>query len=148
MKRIQLLVAVAVLAVVLAGAGFLALRGGDNGGPAVHTSTTTSAKSAAQAARTPQPGTKVPAHVLTTLAKIDAGDWPPKDGSGTKGGGEWRNRDGTLPRESSGKPIKYKEWDVNLKQPGRNRDAERIVTGSDNSAWYTADHYSTFARIR
>jgi hypothetical protein len=27
-------------------------------------------------------------------------------------------------------------------------DAERIITGSDGSAWYTTDHYHTFHRIR
>ena len=32
--------------------------------------------------------------------------------------------------------------------PGKNRGAERMVTGSDKSAWYTADHYETFKRIR
>lgn len=59
------------------------------------------------------------------------------------------NRGGDLPAaDASGKPIIYQEWDVNPKQPGRSRDAERIVTGSDGSAWYTGDHYKTFTRMR
>ena len=38
--------------------------------------------------------------------------------------------------------------DVNPKKNGQGRDAERIVTGNDGSAWYTLDHYDTFVRIR
>lgn len=91
----------------------------------------------------------VPQRAWDTLALIDAGKWPPNDGSGTKGGGTWSNREGNLPAsDASGSPIAYREWDVNIKQPGQNRDAERIVTGSDRSAWYTADHYATFTQMR
>ncbi|WP_225724931.1 MULTISPECIES: ribonuclease domain-containing protein [unclassified Nocardia] len=91
----------------------------------------------------------VPQRAWDTLAKIDAGEWPPNDGSGTHGGTTWTNREGTLPRtDGSGNPIHYLEWDVNRKLPGHNRDAERIVTGSDGSAWYTGDHYATFTRMR
>ena len=50
--------------------------------------------------------------------------------------------------DANGKPITYREWDVNPSQPGVNRGAERLVTGSDGSAWYTSDHYQTFTRIR
>ena len=31
---------------------------------------------------------------------------------------------------------------------GQSRDAERIITGSDGSAYYTADHYVSFVVIR
>jgi hypothetical protein len=41
-----------------------------------------------------------------------------------------------------------KSWDVNPRMPNQDRDAERIVTGSDGSAWFTTDHYRTFHRIR
>lgn len=51
-------------------------------------------------------------------------------------------------RDASGKPITYQEWDVNSQAPGRDRDAERIITGSDGSAGYATDHYHTFYRIR
>jgi guanyl-specific ribonuclease Sa len=47
-----------------------------------------------------------------------------------------------------GDPITYQEWDVNPYQKGVNRGAERLVTGSDGSAWYTNDHYSTFVQVR
>lgn len=91
----------------------------------------------------------VPQRAWDTLARIDAGTWPPNDGSGTHGGTVWTDAEGTLPRtDSAGNPISYREWDVNEKQPGHNRDAERIVTGSDGSAWYTGDHYATFTRMR
>ncbi|WP_433656759.1 ribonuclease domain-containing protein [Nocardia sp. CA-128927] len=91
----------------------------------------------------------VPQRAWDTLARIDAGTWPPNDGSGTKGGGTWSNREGTLPSaDSAGRRINYQEWDVNIKKPGQSRDAERIVTGNDRSAWYTGDHYATFTRMR
>uniref|UniRef100_UPI00257952C6 ribonuclease domain-containing protein n=1 Tax=Gordonia TaxID=2053 RepID=UPI00257952C6 len=83
------------------------------------------------------------------LSLIDAGAWPPNDSSGTKGGTSFGNFEGRLPKTtSSGKRITYTEWDVNRREAGRSRDAERIVTGSDGSAWYTADHYNTFVQIR
>ncbi|MGW5611925.1 hypothetical protein ACWEWI_38990 [Streptomyces sp. NPDC003753] len=40
------------------------------------------------------------------------------------------------------------EWDVNRKQPGQARDSERIVTGSDGTAWYSADLFRTFEQMR
>lgn len=42
----------------------------------------------------------------------------------------------------------YKEWDINPYKYGQNRGAERIVTGSDGSAWYTPDHYKTWYQMR
>jgi hypothetical protein len=32
--------------------------------------------------------------------------------------------------------------------PGEGRDDERIVTGSDGSAWYTPDHYDNWESLR
>lgn len=59
-----------------------------------------------------------------------------------RGGGQ------VLPQvDGAGTPITYQEWDVNPAGPG-GRDAVRIVTGNDGSAWYTEDHYGTFTRIR
>ncbi|WP_345001279.1 ribonuclease domain-containing protein, partial [Tsukamurella soli] len=89
----------------------------------------------------------VPQRVVATLALIDAGKWPPA-GSGTHGGTTFANREGRLPAAVNGRRISYTEWDVNVKQRGHTRDAERIITGSDGSAWYTLDHYKTFVRIR
>lgn len=92
----------------------------------------------------------VPAHVLVTLTLIDSGDWPEAaNAPGTRGGTVFRNNERNLPvTGSDGRRVSYREWDVNAKEPGRSRDAERIVTGSDGTAWYTDDHYRTFVRIR
>ncbi len=50
-----------------------------------------------------------------------------------------------LPKtDTTGNPITYQEWDVNAFQKGVNRGKERIVTGSDGSAYYTNDHYISF----
>lgn len=91
----------------------------------------------------------MPQRVLATLARIDAGTWPPQDGSGTQGGRNFGNFEGRLPAtDAQGKRAKYTEWDVNVRKPGQSRDAERIITGADGSAWYTLNHYETFTRIR
>jgi guanyl-specific ribonuclease Sa len=63
-------------------------------------------------------------------------------------GGRFYNREGRLPDEdSAGKPITYKEYDVNPYKKGVNRGAERLVVGSDGAAYYTSDHYDTFTLI-
>jgi ribonuclease T1 len=119
-------------------------------------STTTPATSSAGASsvgastRTSSSTTSVPAHVLATLTLIDSGDWPEAaNAPGTRGGTVFRNNERNLPvTGSDGRRVSYREWDVNAKEPGRSRDAERIVTGSDGTAWYTDDHYRTFVRIR
>jgi len=50
-----------------------------------------------------------------------------------------------LPKsDASGRPITYREYDVNPRQPGVNRGPERLVVGSNGRAYYTADHYRTF----
>ncbi|MGO3326241.1 ribonuclease domain-containing protein [Gordonia sp. (in: high G+C Gram-positive bacteria)] len=97
-----------------------------------------------------RPSNDVPARVQQTLSYIDAGDWPDAaNAPGTHGGDAFRNSEGRLPKKTSnGKKISYQEWDVNPKQRGRGRDAERIVTGSNGSAYFTLDHYETFTAIR
>lgn len=90
----------------------------------------------------------IPSQAYDTLKLIDAGQWPPNDGSGTKGGNTWPNREGTLPNDAAGNPIQYRDWDVNRKRPGQARDSERIVTGSDGSAWYTSNIFRNFERMR
>lgn len=73
--------------------------------------------------------------------------------AGYKGGRAFAN-DGrgngqVLPTtDANGDLVSYREWDVNPRQPGVDRGGERLVTGSDGSAWYTSDHYQTFIRIR
>ena len=68
---------------------------------------------------------------------------------GYVGGRRFGNFENHLPRSSpDGKPINYQEWDVNPKISGKNRGTERLITGSDNRAWYTNDHYNTFTEVK
>lgn len=80
--------------------------------------------------------------VWTVLNRIDTKGSPLP---GYKGGSVYKNEGGLLP-ETPG--VTYREWDVNPKIPGQSRDLERIITGSDGSAYYTFDHYATFMQIR
>jgi RHS repeat-associated protein len=92
----------------------------------------------------------VPQNAKDTLEQVEKTGKPPQGYEGGKtfsndgrGGGQ------VLPKtDAAGKPISYKEYDINPKQPGVNRGAERIVRGSDGSAYYTSDHYKTFVRIK
>ncbi len=68
---------------------------------------------------------------------------------GYVGGRNFQNRERRLAiNDSKGNKIKYQEWDVNPKRGGINRGVERLVTGSDNRAWYTNDHYQTFVEVQ
>lgn len=106
--------------------------------------------SAAQKSSAQQVSSDAPTRVLATLVEIDAGRWPDSANAvGTKGAVTFRNSEGRLPAVGAGGGrVVYQEWDVNPKKNGQGRDAERIVTGNDGSAWYTLDHYETFTRIR
>jgi guanyl-specific ribonuclease Sa len=98
--------------------------------------------------RTPAPKLPagVPAKVAKVLKYIDEHDKAPE---GYEGGRTFGNFEGLLPKKDArGKALKYREWDVNPKVPGKNRGPERLVTGSDGSAHYTSDHYKTFVKIR
>lgn len=87
----------------------------------------------------------VPHYVIDVLHEVQ------KTGrtfDGYVGGRTFQNREKRLPRtEESGRKIKYKEWDVHPKIKGKNRGAERLVTGSDDNAYYTKDHYNSFIQI-
>ncbi|HPI54932.1 MAG TPA: ribonuclease domain-containing protein [Chitinophagaceae bacterium] len=64
------------------------------------------------------------------------------------GGREFKNRERRLPNQTEqGKKIHYQEWDIYPKQKNKNRGPERLITGDDESARYTADHYQTFISI-
>jgi filamentous hemagglutinin len=68
---------------------------------------------------------------------------------GTAAGGKYNNFDSKLPTtDSTGNLITYKEFDVNNYVQGAERDAERFLTGSDGSMYYTNDHYGTFTKIK
>jgi ribonuclease T1 len=67
---------------------------------------------------------------------------------GYVGGRKFGNYENLLPKkDASGKRINYQEWDVNPKIQGKNRGAERLVTGSDGKAYYTNDHYRSFVLV-
>lgn len=88
----------------------------------------------------------VPSHARETLAYLRQHGYAPP---GFVGGRIFGNYEGILPRyDARRKRIEYREWDVRLKAEGRNRGAERLVTGSDGRAWYTADHYRTFTEVK
>ena len=89
--------------------------------------------------------TFVPQEAYDTLNYVDQNGRPPQ---GYKGGRVFQNdgRDGGQVLPNKGTP--YHEYDIHPKVPGKPRNAQRIVIGSDGSAWYTADHYKTFVNIR
>ena len=86
-----------------------------------------------------------PESAWATLNRVDAKGSPLP---GYKGGGVFKNDQGLLPDSSSSGVIAHREWDVNPKLPGVNRGGERIVTGSDGSAYYTNNHYESFTLFR
>jgi ribonuclease T1 len=93
-----------------------------------------------------QSSSNIPKKVYTVLAYIREHNDAP---DGYVGGRTFQNREGRLDKkDASGKKIVYQEWDVNPKKRGVNRGAERLVTGSDNRAWYTSDHYKNFQEVK
>lgn len=88
----------------------------------------------------------IPQKALTVLKHVDEkGDALPN----YEGGRTFLNLEKRLPQnDTQGRRLKYREWDVNPLVQGRNRGAERLVTGSDGSAYFTDDHYKTFKKIR
>jgi dienelactone hydrolase len=89
---------------------------------------------------------EVPEKVLRVLEHVDRhGDAM----DGYEGGRTFGNFERRLAAtDDKGRRIKYREWDVNPLKPGVNRGPERLVTGSDGTAYYTADHYATFKKVR
>jgi ribonuclease T1 len=88
---------------------------------------------------------KVPDYALEVLRYIRRNGEAP---DGYVGGREFENREKKLPaKDPQKKRIRYSEWDVRPKVQGKNRGKERLVTGSDHSAWYSKDHYKTFMKI-
>ncbi|MFC9998586.1 ribonuclease domain-containing protein [Nocardia sp. NPDC127526] len=161
--RVRAWLMIGVLAALLV-VGFLATRGGDQPGdtknPRAAVTSTAPGKTTAPGGKTTAPAGQptavpsrapgVPDRAYQTLVEIDAGRWPESaNAPGTQGGETYFNRNRALPAtDAAGKRITYQEWDVNPKRRGQDRGAERIVTGSDGSAYYTSDHYDTFTRMR
>lgn len=91
----------------------------------------------------------IPAYAWSTLAYVRVHrSAPPGFQGGRYFGNYGSNGETKLPMEANGRRISYQEWDVHLKRDRRSRGPERIVTGSDNRAWYTADHYCTFTEMK
>ncbi len=86
----------------------------------------------------------VPSKAYTVLKYIRANGKAMPD---YVGGRNFQNREKRLPLQETGKKIRYQEWDVNPKERGRNRGAERLITSPDK-AYYTSDHYKTFTQMK
>jgi guanyl-specific ribonuclease Sa len=86
-----------------------------------------------------------PANAWATFERAQAKGSPL---AGYKGGSvfanDGRNGAAILPRGDS---VTYRKWDVNPKVKGVDRGSERIVTGSDGTAYYTNDHYNSFTQF-
>ncbi len=88
---------------------------------------------------------KIPQKVYEVLKYIKENGSAP---DGYVGGRKFGNYEKLLPqKDENGRRINYQEWDVNPKQKGRNRGAERLVTGSDGRAYYTKNHYKSFINV-
>lgn len=88
---------------------------------------------------------KIPAKVYRVLEYVRAHN---RAQTGYVGGRRFGNFEKLLPlKTTDGKPMKYREWDVNPKKEGKNRGPERLVTSEDKHAWYTLDHYDSFIEI-
>jgi guanyl-specific ribonuclease Sa len=96
-----------------------------------------------------EPG-QIPKAARETLAYIRKHQSaPPGYVGGRRFGNYGRGGEQKLPvRDAQGRTIQYQEWDIHPKIQGRNRGPERLVTGSDGRAWYTADHYFSFTELR
>jgi ribonuclease T1 len=89
---------------------------------------------------------KIPVYVYEVYDYIIQNDKAP---SGYVGGRTFFNREKKLPlTDRSRQKIRYREWDVHPKKEGVNRGPERLVTGSDQSAYYTSDHYKNFITLK
>jgi ribonuclease T1 len=81
----------------------------------------------------------LPAEARTTLDRIAAGGPFPYDADGSV----YQNRERILPLRPAGS---YREYTVDT--PGSpDRGARRIVVAATGEAYWTADHYASFARI-
>ena len=88
---------------------------------------------------------KIPQKVYEVLKYIKENGTAP---DGYVGGRKFGNYEKQLPQKNeNGRRINYQEWDVNPKKQGRNRGAERLVTGSNSKAYFTKNHYKSFIEI-
>jgi guanyl-specific ribonuclease Sa len=104
------------------------------------------------AARAPgrHPRSEIPDKALRVLRQIrETGRAPPGYVGGRRYANDGRDDGQQLDTtDARGRPIRYREWDVNPWREGVNRGPERLVTGSDGRSYYTRDHYRTFVEIQ
>jgi ribonuclease T1 len=112
------------------------------------TAATTTLKSAPSTTRRPAKDangltivqvTQLPKEAQQTLALIAKGGPYPYDRDGVV----FENREGVLAKKVSGY---YHEYTV-VTPGGNDRGARRIIAGTGNERYYTADHYETFVRV-
>ena len=96
-------------------------------------------------APTEPPQTQVPQEAWDTLSYVDQKGRAPQ---GYKGGKIFINdgRDNSEILPSAGMP--YKEYDIFPHIKNHKRGTERLVIGSDCTAWYTSNHYKSFIQLR
>lgn len=88
---------------------------------------------------------RIPQAALDTWEYIQKYDKAPP---GQVGGRRFGNYEKRLPiTGDNGQKLRYREWDIYPKKKGQNRGAERIVSSSENKAYYTPDHYESFILI-
>ena len=87
----------------------------------------------------------VPDKAYDVLNQIEKNNGTPPNGYK---GGKLYNNNPTSGGQKLPEGVSYKEYDINPNVPGQNRGAERLVIGSDGTAWYTNDHYMSFKRIK
>jgi ribonuclease T1 len=83
--------------------------------------------------------TEIPDYVLDVWIYVTKNNSPMR---GYVGGRVFQNRERRLPQNEN-----YQEWDVLPKIQGKNRGAERLVTDSKKTGYYTKDHYKTFKKF-
>jgi guanyl-specific ribonuclease Sa len=91
-------------------------------------------------AKAPRQTPGLGADLQATLARIDSGQRL----SFRHDGAVFHNRENLLPAQSDGY---YREW-VHPTPGTDSPGARRVVTGADGEAYYTANHYGSFRKIR
>jgi ribonuclease T1 len=103
-----------------------------------------SPKNQQQSERKTENGKKIPQKVYEVLRFVKENG---RAMDGYVGGRKFGNYEKRLPIKEAGRKIQYQEWDVNPKRQGKNRGVERLITGSNDKAYFTKDHYDTFVEV-
>lgn len=87
----------------------------------------------------------LPQNVQDSLAKYKQNGWSNKGRTeGTRVGKGWDNIDKDTRKSLLPTNTTYKEYDVNDKIVGKDRDMQRFLKGEDGSIYYTSNHYGDF----